>query len=138
MKLIDECKVVELKNFGDERGNMVVIEGNSTIPFDIKRVFYSFGTDKDAIRGQHANKFSDFVLINVSGNCNLKVTDGKEEKIFCLNTPFKGVYVPKLIWKEMYDFSSDSVLLVITNTHYDSNEYIRDFIEYVSFMEDLK
>ena len=131
MRLREKCPVLEFKNLGDERGNLVAIEGGITIPFDICRVFYIYGTDPNAVRGQHANKNSEFVLINVAGSSKVRIKDGVEEAVIELNKPLMGVYIPKMIWKDMYDFSKDSVLLVLTNTHYDEGEYIRDYYEYL-------
>lgn len=131
MTLREKCPVLEFKNLGDERGNLVAIEGGITIPFDICRVFYIYGTDPNAVRGQHANKNSEFVLINVAGSSKVRIKDGGEEAVIELNKPLMGVYIPKMIWKDMYDFSKDSVLLVLTNTHYDEGEYIRDYYEYL-------
>ena len=131
MSLKERCPVIEFKDLGDERGKLVVIEGKQSIPFEIKRVFYIYGSDPDVVRGQHANRDSEFVLINVAGTSKVRITDGNEEFIVELNRPMIGVYIPKMVWKDMYDFSSDSVLLVLASTHYDGKEYIRDFGEYL-------
>lgn len=128
------CRLLDFKDLGDERGKLVVIEGNQDIPFEIKRVFYIYGSDSQVVRGQHANKESEFVLINVAGKSKVRVTDGVGEHIVEFNRPMQGIYIPKMIWKDMYDFSEDSVLLVITNTHYDGKEYIRDYDEYLKVM----
>ena len=128
----NDVRMLEFPQRGDERGQMVVVEGVQDIPFDIKRIFYIYGSDPDVIRGQHANRRSEFVLINVSGTSKVRVRDGKgNEAIFSLNRPHTGIYLPKMIWKDMYDFSKDSVLLVLSNEHYDATEYIRDYDEYV-------
>ena len=132
MSLKDKCPILEFKDLGDERGKLVVIEGSESIPFEIKRVFYIYGSDSEVVRGQHANRESEFVLINVAGTSKVRITDGKEEIIVELNKPMMGVYIPKMIWKDMYDFSSDSVLLVLANTHYDGKEYIRNYQEYLN------
>ena len=131
MSLKDKCKILNFKDLGDERGKLVVIEGNKDIPFEIKRTFYIYGSDSTVVRGQHANKESEFVLINVAGSSKVRITDGKEEIIVELNKPMMGVYIPKMIWKDMFDFSNDSVLLVLASTHYDGKEYIRDYNEYL-------
>lgn len=124
-------RMLTFKELGDERGNLVAIEGNSDIPFDIKRVFYMYGTDNTMVRGQHANRKSEFVLINVSGSSKIKINDGMGHvEIVCLDKPKMGVYIPKMIWKEMYEFSNDSVILCLASTHYDGSEYIRDYEEY--------
>ena len=128
-------RLVEFKDLGDERGKLVVIEGEKDIPFAIKRVFYIYGSDSTVVRGQHANKNSEFVLINVSGSSKVKVTDGHREEIVELNKPMHGLYLPKMVWKEMYDFSPDSVLLVLSNTHYDGSEYIRNYEDYLKIIK---
>ena len=131
MGLKDLCPILRFADLGDERGKLVVIEGAQAVPFEIKRVFYMYGSDSSVVRGQHANRQSEFVLINVAGSSKVRITDGKEELVIELNEPMTGVYIPKMIWKDMYDFSSDSVLLVLASTHYDGKEYIRDFDEYL-------
>lgn len=131
MALADKIKILEFPDLGDERGNLVVVEGEDSIPFTIARVFYIYGSDDTVVRGQHANRNSEFVLINVSGTSKVRVTDGLEECIVELNRPRMGLYLPTMLWKDMYEFSSDSVLLVLTNTHYDDGEYIRDYEEYL-------
>lgn len=133
--LKDKCPVLFFNDLGDERGKLVVVEGGVSIPFEIKRIFYIYDSDDTVIRGQHANKESEFVLINVAGESKVRITDGKEEIIVELNKPMMGVYIPKMIWKDMYDFSSNSVLLVLASTHYDNAEYIRDYGEYIEIMK---
>ena len=135
MTLQERCPIIEFKDLGDERGKLVVIEGNETIPFEIKRVFYIYGSDREVVRGQHANRDSEFVLINVAGTSKVRITDGREEFIAELNRPMIGVYIPKMVWKDMYDFSSDSVLLVLASTHYDGKEYIRNYEEYLELVK---
>lgn len=135
MSLKDKCLVLQFADLGDERGKLVVIEGANSIPFDVKRVFYIYESDSTVVRGQHANRFSEFVLINVAGTSKVRITDGIEEIIVELNKPMMGVYIPKMIWKDMYDFSEDSVLLVLASTHYDGTEYIRDYDEYLSVVK---
>ena len=134
MTLQEKCSVLQFADLGDERGKLAVIEGGSAIPFDIQRVFYIYESDSTIVRGQHANRESEFVLINVAGRSKVRITDGREEFIVELNKPMMGVYIPKMVWKDMYDFSSDSVLLVLASTHYDGKEYIRDYEEYLKIM----
>lgn len=130
MKIYEHYKIIELPEMGDERGNLVVIEGNKDIPFEIKRVFYMYGTDSEMIRGSHANRKSEFVLINVAGKTKVKIDDGFSTAVVELNKPRMGIYIPSMLWKDMYDFSKDAVLLVLSNEHYDASEYIRDYEEY--------
>lgn len=133
--LKERCPILQFADLGDERGKLVVIEGGDTVPFDIQRVFYIYGSDTTVVRGQHANRESKFVLINVAGESKVRITDGREEFIVELNKPMMGVYIPEMIWKDMYDFSPDSVLLVLASTHYDGKEYIRDFNEYLDVIK---
>lgn len=131
MNLKEKCPVLQFADLGDERGKLVVIEGGEAIPFEIKRVFYIYESDATVVRGQHANRESEFVLINVAGKSKVRITDGSDEIIVELDKPMMGVYIPKMLWKDMYDFSPDSVLLVLASTHYDGSEYIRDYNEYL-------
>ncbi len=121
---------LQFSDLGDERGKLVVAEGEIDIPFAIQRVFYIYGSDDTVVRGQHANRNSEFVLINVAGSSKVKITDGENQEIVTLSRPMEGLYIPKMVWKEMYEFSPDSVLLVLASTHYDGSEYIRDYEEY--------
>lgn len=138
MHNMNRVKMLEFAQCGDERGHLVVAQwgGGHEIPFDIKRVFYMYGSAKNVVRGQHANRKSQFVLINVAGTSKVKVKDGEgNEAIFCLNRPHTGIYLPAMVWKDMYDFSEDSVLLCLSSEYYDKDEYIRD---YSIFEEEIK
>jgi dTDP-4-dehydrorhamnose 3,5-epimerase-like enzyme len=123
---------------GDERGNLVVVEGAIDIPFEIKRAFFIYGSDATVVRGCHANRISEFVLINVSGTSKVMITDGTSKEIVSLTRPRDGVYIPKMMWKEMYEFSKDAVLMVLASTHYDGSEYIRDYNAYLNEMKQQK
>ena len=131
-----EVKMLNFQEKGDERGRLVIVEGGQDIPFEIKRVFYIYGSDPNVVRGRHANRKSHFVLINVAGTSKVRVVDHKgNEMIIHLSRPHTGVYIPAMVWKDMYDFSPDSVLLVLSSEHYDPDEYIRDFDEYLRVCE---
>lgn len=137
MHNINKVRMLEFPQHGDERGHLVIVEGEKDIPFDIKRAFYIYGSKADVVRGQHANRVSEFVLINVAGKSKVKVKDGEgNEAIYCLNRPHTGIYLPTMVWKDMYDFTPDSVLLVLASTHYDANEYIRDYNEFVKEIQE--
>ena len=125
-------QMLEFPQHGDERGHLVVVEGEQDIPFVVKRIFYMYGSDRNVVRGQHANRRSEFVLINVSGQSKIRVDDGLgNEAVFSLSRPHTGIYLPPMVWKDMYDFSPDSILLVLSSEHYDAEEYIRDHDEFV-------
>ncbi|MDE7418041.1 MAG: FdtA/QdtA family cupin domain-containing protein [Lachnospiraceae bacterium] len=134
--MVEQCRLIEFPQKGDERGHLVIVEGNQDIPFDIKRVFYIYGSDQNVIRGRHANYRSEFVLINVAGTSKVKVDDGTNQKTYYLDRPHIGIYLPKLVWKDMYDFSEDSVLLCLASEHYDADEYIRDYNAYLEVMRE--
>lgn len=136
MHNMNEVRMLDFPVHGDERGHLVIAEGGKEIPFEIKRIFYIFGTEKDVVRGQHANKKSQFVLINVAGTSKVKVKDAEgNEVIYCLDRPHIGIYLPTMVWKDMYDFSDDSVLLCLASEHYDPEEYIRDFDKFVELVK---
>lgn len=123
--------LLNLQQLGDERGELIVVEGNRQIPLDIKRIFYIYNTDSRVVRGQHANKYSEFVFVAVKGSCKVLVDNGSDKKQIILDKPYEGLYLEKMMWKEMYDFSEDCVLLVLSNKHYDATEYIRDYKEFL-------
>ena len=133
--MIEKCRMIEFPQKGDDRGHLVIVEGNQDIPFEIKRVFYIYGSDKDVIRGKHANYNTEFVLINVAGTSKVKVDDGTEQKIFSLDRPHTGIFLPRMVWKDMYDFSEDSILLCLASEHYDPEEYIRDYDQFMLMIE---
>ncbi|MBR2274513.1 MAG: FdtA/QdtA family cupin domain-containing protein [Lachnospiraceae bacterium] len=138
MNIKDQYRIIEFGEFGDERGNLVVAEcGGIDVPFEVRRVFYIYGSDSTIIRGRHANRKTSFVLINVAGSSKVKIDNGTETDIVELNRPRMGLYLPPMLWKDMYDFSPDSVLLVLASEHYNENEYIRNYDEYKAMMENL-
>ncbi|MEG0269967.1 MAG: FdtA/QdtA family cupin domain-containing protein [Clostridia bacterium] len=129
---LNGVKTLEFPQHGDERGHLVVVEGMQDIPFEIKRVFYIYGSDADVMRGRHANRRTEFVLINVAGQSKVRVCDGLgNEAIYVISRPHTGIYLPRMVWKDMYDFSEDSVLLVLASEHYDGSEYIRNYDDFV-------
>ena len=137
MSLVEQYKLIEFADLGDERGNLVVIEGEGMdLPFDIKRVFYIYGSDSTVIRGQHANRETEFLLVNVSGSSKVRVDTGDESAVIELNRPRMGLYLSSMLWKDMYDFSEDSVLLVLASRHYDEKEYIRDYGTYLQVLKE--
>ncbi len=132
MSDLNDIRLCEFRQNGDERGHLVIIEGGVDIPFDIKRVFYIYGSDKDVVRGQHANRKSAFLLVNVSGTSKIRAVDTEgNSRVFLMDRPHLGLYLPKMIWKDMYDFSADSVLLVLSDEHYDEHEYIRNYDDFI-------
>lgn len=119
---------------GDNRGQLVAINANKDITFDIKRVYYMYDTTKDVIRGKHAHKSLEQILICTSGSCKIMLDDGKEKKTVLLNNPRKGLYIGNAVWREMSDFSNDAVLMVLASNYYDEGDYIRDYNEFLKFV----
>ena len=127
-------KIYTLKNYGDERGSLIPIEENNNVDFDVKRVFYIYGTTDGTRRGVHANKDSEFLMVVISGSCKVLVDDGFKKEVVELNHPNQALYLDKMVWKEMYDFSYNSVLLVISNKKYNENEYIRNYDKFLKIV----
>jgi dTDP-4-dehydrorhamnose 3,5-epimerase-like enzyme len=124
---LDKVHIIDFSKKTDNRGTLVVIEGSQNLEFTIKRVFYMYGMDSAAIRGQHANKESSMCFTCITGTCNVTVDNGTERKTFILNDPAKGLVCESMTWKEMSGFSSDCVLMVMCDTYYDADEYITDY-----------
>ena len=118
---------IKLKIHGDERGSLVALESNISVPFEIKRVYYIYGTQNNVSRGFHAHKQLRQLAVCVSGSCRLLLDDGKSKKNIILNNPSEGLLIDNLIWREIHDFSSDCVLMILTNEYYDELDYIRDY-----------
>ncbi|MBY7734774.1 sugar 3,4-ketoisomerase [Francisella philomiragia] len=116
---------------GDSRGSLISIEQNNNIPFDIKRVYYIFDTQKNVRRGFHAHKNLKQVLICVSGCCKILVDDGTSKENVLLNSPDKGLLISGLVWREMFDFSDDCVLVVLASELYDESDYIRNYDDFI-------
>lgn len=127
----NQTKCYTFNVIGDNRGSLIAIEANKDIPFDIKRVYYIFNTQQGVARGKHAHTRLQQVLICTSGNCKILLDDGQSKEVIELNSPAKGLYIGQKIWREMYDFSDDCVLMVLASEHYDEAEYIRDYSEFL-------
>lgn len=132
---MEKYKILSFEEHGDERGKLIVVESGMNIPFEIKRVFYMCDSDDTIVRGQHANRKTEFVIINVRGTAKIKVDTGEKQEIINLDKPQIGLYLSSMVWKDMYDFSPDSVLLVLASEHYDAAEYVRD---YETFCKEVK
>ena len=129
---INSVKLVDIPKIKDVRGNLSVVE-KDTIPFDIKRVYYLYDVPSDAYRGGHAHKEQLELLIALSGSFEVTLDDGKSKRSIILNKPNKGLLIPKGIWRELQDFSSGSVCLVLASDVFDEEDYIRDYNDFLSF-----
>lgn len=130
-----EYKLIEFMIKGDERGSLIAIEGNIHIPFDIRRVYYVFGTDKDMVRGKHAHKKLEQVVICLSGSCDFILDNGLKKDTIHLEKPNKGLYIKNAIWREFTNFSPDCVVMVLASERYDEADYIRDYGEFLKMIK---
>lgn len=120
---------------GDERGSLVALEAKKTVPFEIKRVYYIFGTQQGVIRGLHAHRSLKQIAVCVTGKCRMVLDDGAQRQEAWLDSPTKGLLIDGLVWREMHDFSEDCVLLVLASEHYDESDYIRDYDEFLKVVK---
>lgn len=123
---------------GDERGQLVALEECRDIPFEIKRVYYLYDTGENVTRGYHAHKNLKQILVCVKGSCKILLDNGKEKETVLLEKPYEGLYVTSNMWREMYDFSPDAVLLVLASEFYNEDDYIRDYNEFLKFISEEK
>ena len=123
---------------GDDRGHLVVFEEFKDIPFKIKRVYYMYDTKDGVVRGKHAHRNLEQILVCIHGSCKILLDNGKEKKVVPLEKPYEGLYVAHNVWREMFDFSPDAVLLVFASELYDESDYIRDYDEFLKLVEEQK
>jgi len=127
---VSECKIIELPKITDQRGNLTFVEGNSHVPFDIQRVYYLYDVPGGSERGGHAHKALHQLIIAMSGSFDVVLDDGREKKLFNLNRSYYGLYVCPMMWRELNNFSSGSVCMVLASNTYDEDDYYRDYAEY--------
>lgn len=127
---IDECKVIDLPKISDPRGSLTFIEGNTHIPFSIERVYYLYDVPGGADRGGHAHKNLKQLLIAISGSFDVVLDDGRERKKVQLNRSYKGLLINSMIWREIENFSSGAVCLVLASRRYEEEDYYRDYDEF--------
>lgn len=123
--------VIRFNIAGDDRGSLVALESNKNIPFDIKRVYYIFGTKPDVSRGQHAHRNLEQVLICLNGFVKIKLDDGTASQEIYLDKPNEGIYIKDFIWREMSAFSPDCVIMVLASDYYNEDDYIRDYDDFL-------
>ena len=129
-----KIKTTDFPIKGDSRGSLIAIESNKDIPFDIKRIYYIFDTKPGVVRGHHAHKTLEQMLICVSGSCTIVLDDGENRNEVVLSDPSSGLYVGPNIWHEMKDFSEGAVLLVLASDFYNENDYIRNYDEVMNYI----
>lgn len=126
-----DIKFIQFQSHGDERGSLISLEQNRNIPFDIKRVYYIFSTKNNVRRGFHAHKKLKQLAVVLKGSCRFLLDNGHEKIEILLDNPAQGLYIDSFIWREMYDFSEDCVLMVLADSEYQEDDYIRDYDEFL-------
>jgi len=132
MSLLDQCRIVELPKIQDPRGNLTFIEGGRHIPFDTRRVYYLYDVPGGASRGGHAHKALEQLIVAMSGSFDVVLNDGRESRRFQLNRSYYGLYICPMIWREIDNFSSGSVCMVLASEYYDEDDYYRDYQDYAT------
>ena len=128
---IDSCRVIDLPKIADPRGNLTFVEAGRNIPFEIKRVFYLYDVPGGESRGGHAHRKCQQFIVAMSGSFDVLVDDGKKRRTFTLNRSYYGLYLPSMIWREMANFSSGSVCMVLASEFYEESDYFRQYDEFV-------
>ena len=134
MDEIEDDYIFKFPAHGDERGQLIAIEANKDIPFEVKRVYYMYDTGEGVRRGYHAHKQLQQILICIHGSCKILMDNGIERKVVPLNNPSVGLFIGNNMWREMFDFSPDAVLMVLASELYDEKDYIRDYDEFLKFV----
>lgn len=129
-----KVNLLQLQSHGDERGALISLEKDNNIPFEIRRVYYMFGTAAGVRRGFHAHKALKQVAIAVRGSCRLLLDNGHEKIEVYLDNPCQGLLIESFVWREMFDFSDDCVLMVLADSLYDETDYVRDYTEFLSMV----
>lgn len=135
---IQKCRLINLPRIEDPRGNLTFIESDNHIPFDIKRVYYTYDVPGGSERGSHAHKQLQQLIVAMSGSFDVVLDDGKKQKRFHLNRSYYGLYVPSMMWRTIDNFSSGSVCMVLASEFYDEHDYFRDYDEFLAAVKDKK
>lgn len=130
--MIELCKVIELPKIHDTRGNLTFIEGGRHVPFDFKRIYYLYDVPGGAERGGHAHKELKQLIIAISGSFDIHLDDGHNKKVFHLNRSYQGLYVCPMMWREIRNFSSGAVCIVLASNYFDEDDYYRDYSKFLS------
>jgi dTDP-4-dehydrorhamnose 3,5-epimerase-like enzyme len=128
---VEQCKIIELPKIQDNRGNLTFVEGGRHISFDIKRIYYLYDVPGGASRAAHGHKALHQLMIAMSGSFNITVDDGHETRQFHLNRSYQGLYIPPMIWRDLDNFSSGSICMVLASDYYDESDYFRDIDDFI-------
>ncbi len=131
-----EIRVYSFQSHGDSRGQLIALEENKEIPFHVKRVYYIYDIASGVARGFHAHKTLEQILICLHGSCKIRLDNGREQAVVPLDRASEGLYVGPGMWREMFDFSPDAVLLVLASELYDESDYIRNYDEFLEYLRE--
>lgn len=134
---IEKCRIIHLPKVQDPRGNLTFIEGNKHVPFDLKRVYYLYDVPGGAERGGHAHKQLQQLIIAMSGSFDVVLDDGHGKWRFPLNRSYYGLYISSMVWRELDNFSSGSVCMVLASTYYEESDYYRDYDEFIKAVKTI-
>lgn len=129
-------RIEDFKVHGDHAGNLVALEQGINYDFDVKRIYYIWGTEKNAIRGRHAHHNLKQLIVCLSGRCDFTIDDGRDRRTVRLDAPTKGLYVENFVWREFTDFSPDCIVMVLASEHYDATDYIKDYGKFLEIVRD--
>ena len=138
MFFFDDCKIIDLPKFLDVRGNLSFVEQNNHIPFEIKRTYWLYDVPGGEARGGHAYISNEEFIVALSGSFDVVVDDGNEKKVFQMNRSYYGLYIPKGMWREINNFSSNSFALEFGSVEYNEDDYIRDYDTFLKLKRDGK
>ena len=132
---LKDCQIIELPRIQDPRGNLTFIESGRHIPFDIKRTYYLYDVPGGASRAAHGHKTLHQLMVAMSGSFDVNLDDGFEKKLFHLNRSYYGLYIPPMMWRDIDNFSSGSVCMVLASAHYDENDYLRNYADFLAVVK---
>ena len=138
MRTIDDCRIIDLPKISNRRGNITPVEGGNHIPFDIERVYYLYDVPGGAVRGGHAHKQLQQLVVSVMGAFDIILDDGYKKKTVRLDRAYFGLYIPNMIWRELENFSSGGICLVLASLPYDESDYYRNYDEFVDAIRGRK
>ncbi|MBQ0075477.1 MAG: WxcM-like domain-containing protein [Prevotella sp.] len=134
---MNNAKIIQMAKIADPRGNLSFVQGVKDIPFEIKRVYWIYDVPGGESRGSHAHKELQQLIIAASGSFRVTLDDGKEKQTYYLNKPYEGLYVPSGVWRDLGDFSSGAVCMVLASDYYNADEYIRDYDEFLNYRKSV-
>lgn len=133
--MLSDCKIIDLPKIADPRGNLTFVEGGRHVPFDIRRVYYLYDVPGGAARGGHAHKALHQLIVAMSGSFDVLLDDGREKRRFHLNRSYFGLYICPMIWRELDNFSSGAVCMVLASNLYEASDYYRDYDLFLSTLK---